>query len=67
MSDGNLRARFTHHVRKTALSAAELRKHLQVAPSNQLLLTAVHVTQDASLLDRYADKVGGNSDRKSVV
>ena len=61
MSDGNLRARFTHHVRKTALSAAELRKHLQVAPSNQLLLTAVHVTQDASLLDRYADKVGGNS------
>ena len=61
MSEGNLRARFTHQVRKAVLSAAELQAHLQAAPSNQLLLSAVHVTGDSSLLDRYADKVGGNS------
>jgi 4-hydroxyacetophenone monooxygenase len=61
MSEGSLRARFTHQVRKATVPAAELREHLRAAPSNQLLLSAVHVTGDASLLDRYADKVGGNS------
>jgi 4-hydroxyacetophenone monooxygenase len=61
MSEGNLRARFTHHVRKAVRPAAELREHLQAAPSNQLLLSAVHVTRDTSLLDRYADKVVGNT------
>ena len=61
MSEGNLRARFTHQVRKATVPAAELREHLQAAPSNLLLLSAVHVTGDTSLLDRYADKVGGSS------
>jgi 4-hydroxyacetophenone monooxygenase len=61
MSEGSLRARFTHQVRKATVPAAELREHLRAAPSNQLLLSAVHVTGDASLLDRYADRVGGNS------
>jgi 4-hydroxyacetophenone monooxygenase len=61
MSEGSLRARFTHQVRKSTVPAAELREHLPAAPSNQLLLSAVHVTGDASLLDRYADRVGGNS------
>jgi 4-hydroxyacetophenone monooxygenase len=61
MSEGDLRARFTHHVRKAVQSAAELREHLQAAPGNHLLLSAVHVTRDTSLLDRYADKVVGNT------
>ena len=60
-AEGNLRARFTNQVRKVTAPAEELREHLRAAPSNQLLLSAVHVTGDTSLLDRYADKVGGNS------
>ena len=61
MSEGNLRARFTSNVGKVTAPAGELREHLQAAPSNQLLLAAVHVTRDTSLLDRYGDRVVGNS------
>jgi hypothetical protein len=45
MSEGNLRARFTSNVGKVTAPAGELREHLQAAPSNQLLLAAVHVTR----------------------
>lgn len=61
MSQGNLRGHFTHHVRKSVRPEAELRTHLRAAASNQLLLAAVHVTRDPSLLDRYEDKVAGDS------
>ena len=61
MTEGNLRARFTSNVGKITAPAEELREHLRAAPSNQLLLVAVHVTRDTSLLDRYEDRVVGNS------
>jgi 4-hydroxyacetophenone monooxygenase len=67
MSEGNLRARFTSNVGKVTVPAEELREHLQAAPSNQLLLAAVHVTRDTSLLDRYEDRVVGNSLMKAMM
>lgn len=57
MSQGNIRERFTHHVRKSVVDEGELRDHLVAASGPLLLLTAVHVTGDVSLLDRYADQV----------
>ncbi|GGF42062.1 flavin-containing monooxygenase [Subtercola lobariae] len=57
MSEGNLRAQFTHHVKKSVVSADELRRHARAAQTNQLLLVAVHVTGDVSLLDRYAGRI----------
>jgi 4-hydroxyacetophenone monooxygenase len=61
VAEGNLRGRFTSNVGKVTAPAEELRQNLQAAPSNQLLLAAVHVTRDTSLLDLYEDQVVGNS------
>jgi 4-hydroxyacetophenone monooxygenase len=58
MAPGNLRSHFTHHVPKSVLDEAELRTHLQAADTTQLLLSAVHVTRDLSLLERYAGRIG---------
>jgi 4-hydroxyacetophenone monooxygenase len=58
MSQGRLRSRFTHHVQKSVLDEAELRAHLEAADTLYLLLSAVHVTRDPTLLDQYADKIG---------
>jgi cation diffusion facilitator CzcD-associated flavoprotein CzcO len=58
MSEESLRSRFTHNVAKSVVGEDELRKHLQAADCVYLLLSAVHVTRDASLLDRYAGQVG---------
>ena len=58
LEDRNVRARMTHRVRKSVVSEAELRQHLQAADARQLLLCAVHITGDASLLDRYGDNLG---------
>jgi hypothetical protein len=51
MSEGSLRSRFTHNVAMSVVGEDELRKHLQAADCVYLLLSAVHVTRDASLLD----------------
>ena len=58
MSEGSLRPRFTHNVARSVVREDELRKHLEAADCAYLLLCAVHVTRDASLLDRYGRKVG---------
>lgn len=58
MPDGFLRAQFTHNVAASTVDDGELRRHLAAADSVALLLTAVHVTGDTSLLDRYGDQVG---------
>jgi 4-hydroxyacetophenone monooxygenase len=58
MSQGRLRSRFTHHVQKSVVDEAELRAHLEAADTLYLLLSAVHVTRDPTLLDQYADKIG---------
>ena len=58
MSEGSLRSRFTHNVAKSVVGEDELREHLRAADCVYLLLSAVHVTRDASLLDRYAGQVG---------
>lgn len=55
---GSLRSRFTHHVGKSVVREDDLRTHLEAADTVSLLLSAVHVTRDASLLERYGDKVG---------
>ncbi|WP_166903555.1 hypothetical protein [Mycobacterium sp. DL440] len=59
MSDGNLRWRFTHNVPTSVVTEADLREHLPAVDTPLLLLCAVHMTGDRSLLDRFADKVGG--------
>lgn len=59
VAEGNLRGRFTSNVGKVTAPAEELRQNLQAAPSNQLLLAAVHLTRDTSLLDLYEDQVVG--------
>ena len=56
---GKFRSRYTHNVPRSVVSAEELRKHVIVAPTYQLLLSAIHVKADPTLLDRYADRVGG--------
>jgi len=58
MSDGNLRSRFTHNVPTSVVAEDELRVHLSTVDTPLLLVCAVHVTGDSSLLDRFADKVG---------
>lgn len=58
MPQGKLRPQFTHNVAKSVVSDEELALHLQACDTPQLLLTAIHITGDASLLDRYADRVG---------
>ena len=58
MSDASARSRMTHHVQRAVLSEDELRHHLRAADPVLVLLCAVHVTGDLSLLDRYADQVG---------
>jgi hypothetical protein len=58
MSDGNLRSRFTHNVSTSVVAEDELRVHLSTVDTPLLLVCAVHVTGDSSLLDRFADKVG---------
>src|SRR5580692_2248457 len=58
MSYGNLRSRFTHNVPLSVHTEAELRAHLPAVDTPLLLVCAVHVTGDSSLLDRFADKVG---------
>jgi hypothetical protein len=67
MSDGKLRARFTTNVGKVTVPAEELREHLPTAAGNQLLLAAVHVTGDTSLLDRYADRVGQSPQMRAAM
>jgi len=57
----SVEARFTHSVRKSVVSAAELRQHVEAADTVSLLLCAVHVTGDTALLDRYGDTVGRSS------
>lgn len=51
-------SRFTHNAGKSVLAEHDLRKHLAGADPVMLLLSAVHVTRDTSLLDTYGDKVG---------
>jgi 4-hydroxyacetophenone monooxygenase len=65
MSYGNLRSRFTHNVPLSVHTEAELRAHLPAVDTPLLLVCAVHVTGDSSLLDRFADKVG--SPRGSIL
>ena len=65
MPDGNLRSRFTHNVPTSVIVEAELRAHLPAVDPPLLLLCAIHVTGDTSLLDRFADKVG--SPRGSIL
>jgi len=58
MPEGSIRSRMTHQVPKVLLPEDDLRHHLRAAEPALLLLCAVHVTRDLSLLDRYADQVG---------
>lgn len=58
MPDGSIRSRMTHRARQAVLPEDELRHHLRAAEPALLLLCAVHVTRDRSLLDRYGDQVG---------
>jgi 4-hydroxyacetophenone monooxygenase len=58
MPDPSIRSRMTHHVQKLVLPEDELRTHLAAAEPPLLLLCAVHITGDRSLLDRYGDRVG---------
>jgi 4-hydroxyacetophenone monooxygenase len=58
LQDGSVRSRMTHRVRRSVIGEADLRQHLQAADARQLLLCAIHVSGDVSLLDRYANKVG---------
>ena len=64
MPDGNLRSRFTHNVPTSVVAEAELREHLSAVDTPLLLVCAVQVTGDVSLLDQFADKVG--SPRSSI-
>ena len=64
MPDGTLRSRFTHNVPTSVVTETELRTHLSGVDTPLLLVCAVHVTGDVSLLDQFADKVG--SPRSSI-
>ncbi|MFI9382116.1 flavin-containing monooxygenase [Kutzneria sp. NPDC052558] len=57
MSD-SIRSRFTHNVEKSVVHGDVLRRRLDAAETVNLLLSAVHVTGDTTLLDRYGDRVG---------
>jgi 4-hydroxyacetophenone monooxygenase len=61
MLQADLDSRFTHSADKCVVTEDELRKHVQAADTVTLLLCATQVTGDASLLDRYGDKVGRSS------
>jgi cation diffusion facilitator CzcD-associated flavoprotein CzcO len=63
---GSIRHRFTHQVEPSVVSAEELRAHTAAAQNWQLLLSAVHVTGDVSLLDRYAHRLGPSSLQSSL-
>jgi hypothetical protein len=58
MSQGSLRPRFTYNVAKSVVREEEVSKHLEAEDWAYLLLCAVHITRDASLLERYGRKVG---------
>ncbi|UFS58740.1 flavin-containing monooxygenase [Subtercola endophyticus] len=58
MSQGAIRSEFTHNVARSVIDAEEFREHAQSASTAQLLLVAVHVTADPTLLDRYENRVG---------
>lgn len=57
MSQGKLRDRFTHLIPRSVVPENDLREHLVAASGPQLLLAAIHVTGDAALLERYAERV----------
>jgi 4-hydroxyacetophenone monooxygenase len=59
MSTADLRSQFTHNVKKSVVSRDEFLQHIAAAQTHQLLLVAVHVTADLTLLDRYESRVGG--------
>jgi 4-hydroxyacetophenone monooxygenase len=59
LAGADVRNQYTHNVPQTHVSAEEFRKHVVVAPTYQLLLSAVHVTGNPSLLDSFQDRVGG--------
>jgi 4-hydroxyacetophenone monooxygenase len=58
MSTADLRSQFTHNVKKSVVSADDLRTHAAAADTRQLLLVAVHVTADPTLLDRFEGRIG---------
>jgi 4-hydroxyacetophenone monooxygenase len=49
--------RMTHRPPASVVSEAELRAHAAVTETRHLLLAAVHVTGDVSLLDRFAHRL----------
>jgi 4-hydroxyacetophenone monooxygenase len=59
VSGNQLREIYTHNVRKSVVSEEEFRRHVGAAHTFALLLSAIHVTADPSLFDRYASRVGG--------
>src|ERR1700712_4901605 len=58
VSHGNLRSRFTHNVATSVVTETELREHLCAVDTPVLLVCAVAVAGDLSLLDQFADKGG---------
>jgi len=57
MAQWRVRDRFTNCVQPSVVEERELREHLERAEGLHLLLSAVHVTRDLSLLDRHAAKL----------
>ena len=65
MGQSHLRDKFTHRIPKSVVQADELREHLRDSPTVLLLLCAVHVTGDITLLDQYVHRIGSTTEHLS--
>lgn len=63
---GSIRDRFTHNVDTSVVAPQDLRRHAVVAETWQLLLSAIHVTGDTTLLDQFAHRLGPSTMKSSL-
>jgi 4-hydroxyacetophenone monooxygenase len=66
MSENTVRSLFSHHVGESVVQPDTLRTHAAEASTAQLLLSAVHVTRDVTLLDRYESRLGSGAAKSSL-